>query len=241
VTSPPVDPAASTPVAADDDLWVAPTDPLDELGRTDPAHPPPSAAPSRRRPAKAKSGVRNLVEWVVVIGGAITVAVVIRAFVFQTFWIPSPSMATTLVKDDRVVVNKLSYRLHDVRRGDVVVFHRPPSETSADNTINDLIKRVVGLEGERVSILDGGVRIDGAPLEEPYTHGLETLDNGCSTGELQQLYTEEGFLVPDDHVFVLGDNRVNSGDGRCFGPVDEDLIVGRAFFKIWPPGHVGGL
>lgn len=191
--------------------------------------------------ARPKSSLRNLVEWVVVIGGAITVAVVIRAFVFQTFWIPSPSMATTLVKDDRVVVNKLSYRLHDVRRGDVIVFHRPPSESGSDSAINDLIKRVVGLEGERVSILDGGVRIDGVPLQEPYTHGLETVDNGCSTGELQQLYTEAGFLVPDDHVFVLGDNRVNSGDGRCFGPVDEDLIVGRAFFKIWPPGHVGGL
>ncbi len=191
--------------------------------------------------AKPKSSLRNLVEWVVVIGGAITVAVVIRAFVFQTFWIPSPSMATTLVKDDRVVVNKLSYRLHDVRRGDVIVFHRPPSENGSDSAINDLIKRVVGLEGERVSILDGGVRIDGVPLEEPYTHGLETVDNGCSTGDLQQLYTEAGYLIPEDHVFVLGDNRVNSGDGRCFGPVDEDLIVGRAFFKIWPPGHVGGL
>lgn len=227
----PADPAAPAPAGSSDDI---PLEPRDE------ARPGGGAAPVR--PAtKPKSSVRNLVEWVVVIGGAITVAVVIRAFVFQTFWIPSPSMATTLVKDDRVVVNKLSYRLHDVRRGDVIVFHRPPSENGADSAINDLIKRVVGLEGERVSILDGGVRIDGVPLEEPYTHGLETVDNGCSTGDLQQLYTEAGYLVPEDHVFVLGDNRVNSGDGRCFGPVDEDLIVGRAFFKIWPPGHVGGL
>jgi signal peptidase I len=230
VTSP-ADPAAPAPAGSRDET---PGEPDGEAG-------PGGGGPTNRPVAKPKSSLRNLVEWVVVIGGAITVAVVIRAFVFQTFWIPSPSMATTLVKDDRVVVNKLSYRLHDVRRGDVIVFHRPPSENGSDSAINDLIKRVVGLEGERVSILDGGVRIDGVSLEEPYTHGLETVDNGCSTGDLQQLYTEAGYLVPDDHVFVLGDNRVNSGDGRCFGPVDEDLIVGRAFFKIWPPGHVGGL
>jgi signal peptidase I len=230
VTSPPVDPAAPASAGVDEELW-------EEAAGAELAPRPVTT----RRPPAAKSGLRNLVEWVVVIGGAITVAILIRAFVFQTFWIPSPSMATTLVKDDRVVVNKLSYRLHEVRRGDVIVFHRPPSGNTIDSAINDLIKRVVGLEGERVSILDGGVRIDGVPLEEPYTRGLETLDNGCSTGELQQLYTEAGYVVPDGHVFVLGDNRVNSGDGRCFGPVDEDLIVGRAFFKIWPPGHIGGL
>src|SRR5690606_36384921 len=124
-------------------------------------------------------------------------------------------------------------------RGDVVVFRRPPNEPASE--IKDLIKRVVALGGERISIRDGRVHIDGEILDEPYTNGLETVDNGCSQGALQDLYTPEGFLVPDGHVFVLGDNRVNSGDGRCFGPIDEDLIVGRAFFKIWPPGHIGGL
>lgn len=213
-------------VAEDDDIWtVGPA--------SDPAD---GQLPA---PQRSKSSLRNLVEWVVVVGGAVLVAVLIRAFVLQTFWIPSPSMATTLVKNDRVVVNKLSYRLHDVNRGDVVVFHRPPGEPESD--IKDLIKRVVGLEGERVSIRDGRVHIDGEVLEEPYTRGLQTLDNGCSQGELRQLYTVEGFLIPEDHVFVLGDNRVNSGDGRCFGPIHEDLIVGRAFFKIWPPGSIGGL
>ena len=191
---------------------------------------------------KAKrSALRNIIEWVVVVGGAVLVAVLIRSFLFQTFWIPSPSMATTLVKNDRVVVNKLSYRLHDPRRGDIVVFHRPPSEYTASSNINDLIKRVIGLEGERVSIIDGSVRIDGVALDEPYTHGLQTVDQGCSTGEMQALFTAEGYLVPEGHVFVLGDNRVNSGDGRCLSSVDEDLIVGRAFLKIWPPGSIGSL
>ncbi len=200
---------------------------------------PSTATAGEKR--RQRSAARNLTEWVVVVGGSIAVALVIRALVFQTFWIPSPSMSTTLVKNDRVVVNKLSYRLHDPRRGDVVVFHRPPTEFISNSGIKDLIKRVVALEGERISILDGGVRINGSPLDEPYTHGLETLNNGCSTGDLLQLYTEQGYTVPEDHVFVLGDNRTNSGDGRCFGPVSEDLIVGRAFVKIWPPSHIGGL
>lgn len=213
--------------ATDDDIWSP---------RGSDLQPDEAAAPPR---ARKKSTTRNLIEWVLVVGGAIMVAVVIRAFVLQTFWIPSPSMATTLVKNDRVIVNKLSYRLHDVNRGDVVVFHRPPNEPASN--IKDLIKRVVALEGERVSIRDGKVHIDGNALDEPYTNGLQTDEIPCTPVEMGDLYTEAGFLVPDGNVFVLGDNRVNSGDSRCFGPIDEDLIVGRAFFKIWPPGNIGGL
>lgn len=211
-----------------DDIWSDPT-------ADDDADP---VRPEAARPAK-KSTIRNAVEWVVVVGGAILVAVLIRTFVLQTFWIPSPSMATTLVEKDRVIVNKLSYRLHDVNRGDVVVFHRPPNEPSS--SIKDLIKRVVALEGEHISIRDGAVHVDGRTLDEPYTNGQETLQIACTPAELGALYTADGFEVPEDHVFVLGDNRTNSGDSRCFGPIDEDLIVGRAFFKIWPPGHIGGL
>jgi signal peptidase I len=223
-TGSPVEPAL------DDDIWSEPdVDPPSDGGEAD----------VDDEEAQGKSTARNLVEWVVVVGGAVLVAVLIRAFVLQTFWIPSPSMATTLVEKDRVIVNKLSYRLHDVNRGDVVVFHRPPNEPVSD--IKDLIKRVVGLEGERVSIREGKVFIDGQSLDEPYTKGQATLDIACTPAEMQDLYTVEGFEIPDGHVFVMGDNRPKSGDSRCFGPIDEDLIVGRAFFKIWPPGHIGGL
>lgn len=223
---PPATDAAPPGSIIDDDIWT----PIDDTG--------PAETTSAEK-STPKSSTRNLIEWVVVVGGAVFVAILIRAFFLQTFWIPSPSMATTLIKDDRVIVNKLSYRLHDVNRGDVVVFERPPNEPAAG--IKDLIKRVVGLGGERVSILDGKVLIDGHDLDEPYTHDLETHDNGCGSPEMSQLYTAEGLLIPEGHVFVLGDNRVNSGDGRCFGPIDEDLIIGRAFFKIWPPGRIGGL
>ena len=205
----------------------------------------PAKKPKEKKPPK--SSTRNLVEWVVVLVGAVAIALVVRTFIFQTFWIPSPSMATTLVKDDRVLVNKLSYRLHDVNRGDVIVFERPPNEPPSE--VKDLIKRVVGLNGERVSIREGQVHIDGALLEEPYTNGLETLDQGCSTGDLTALYTEEGLLIPDGHVCVMGDNRVQSADGRR-GPdpgsrVHDHLAAlqgGRALTVRWrsPISRAGG-
>lgn len=198
-------------------------------------------AGSRSKPPKPpKSSTRNALEWVAVIGGAIVIAVVVRTFLVQTFWIPSPSMSPTLVKDDRVLVNKLSYRFHDVNRGDVVVFERPPNEPPSE--VKDLIKRVVALPGERISIMEGTVRIDGRELDEPYVNDLDTIyDSLCSTVDLEGIDTAEGYEVPEGTLFVMGDNRTNSHDGRCFGPIDEDLVVGRAFFIIWPPSHAGGL
>ena len=194
------------------------------------------------RHTKAKhqrSPLRNLLEWGAVIIGAIAVAFVVKTFLFQAFWIPSPSMSPTLVKGDRVLVNKLSYDLHDVNRGDVIVFERPPTEDASQ--IKDLIKRVVAVGGDRVSIMDGKVRLNGKVLDEPYTHGLPTTYSSCGVGDVDGIDTKAGLKIPDGEVFVMGDNRINSHDGRCFGPIDEDLIVGRAFFIIWPPSKVGGL
>ena len=186
-----------------------------------------------------RSATRSLVEWVVVLGGALLLAVLVRTFAFQTFWIPSTSMATTLNRNDRVLVNKLSYRFGDPERGDVIVFERPPGETGQ---IKDLIKRVIGLPGERVSIMDNSVYINGRKLSEPYTHDLPTDPTiGCGLGDTNGIDTPSGMLVPSGHVFVMGDNRTGSHDGRCFGPIDEKLIVGRAFLIIWPPSKIGGL
>jgi signal peptidase I len=159
------------------------------------------------------------VEWVAIIVGALAVAFVVKTFLIQAFFIPSASMFPTLQDQDRVLVNKLSYRLHDVNRGDLIVFERPPEEVSS--TINDLVKRVVGLSGEEISARDGIVHIDGRPLHEPYLDGVTTTDMAP-------------VVVPEDHVFVMGDNRGNSRDSRSFGPIPEDLIVGRAFIKVWP-------
>lgn len=202
-----------------------------------PGEPPSTAVPPVGPPPK--SSARNIAEWSAVILGALIIAVVIRTTLFQTFWIPSPSMATTLVKDDRVLVNKLSYKFHDPNRGDVVVFRRPPNEPPSD--IKDLIKRVIGLPGERISITDGKVHINGRQLDEPYVNGLESIYSVCGAGEVSGIDTEQGFTIPAGHVFVMGDNRTDSHDSRCFGPIDEDLIVGRAFLIIWPPSKMGGL
>ena len=176
---------------------------------------------------KRNEGLRSFVEWVAVIAGALVIAVVIKTFLFQAFYIPSESMVPTLKIGDRVLVNKLSYDLHDVNRGDIIVFERPPDAPKDD--IPDLIKRVVGLPGDTIESKDGDVYINGDLLKEPY------LPADTPTDRLERQ------KVPEGQVFVMGDNRTHSLDSRSFGPIDQDLIVGRAFIRIWPFSHLGGL
>jgi signal peptidase I len=183
------------------------------------------AAPSGHR--NKRSTQRSIIEWVAVVGGALLVALVIRAFFLAAFYIPSESMAPTLEKGDRVLVNKLAYKLHDVNRGDVVVFKRPPNEP--DNGIQDLIKRVVARPGETVEIRDCKVLIDGQALVEPYVK------------EWSRTCTSPPVTVGENQVFVMGDNRDDSQDSRFFGPISQDLIVGRAFVIVWPFTHLGWL
>lgn len=189
--------------------------PSDILPRAD-EEPPQEAGDG---PATRPSSTRTLVEWVLIIGGALLAALVIKTFLFQAFYIPSESMLPTLEKQDRVLVNKLSYRLHDVNRGDVVVFERPPNEAGV---IRDLIKRVVGLPGETVEGKDGRVYIDGEPLREPY------LPPPSTTG------TFGPEKIPAGHIWVMGDNRANSSDSRVFGSISTSSVVGRAFVRVWP-------
>lgn len=213
---------------------------------TDPTPPAGTpAAPVAESPqaaaARRPSTLRTVVEWVAVIGGALVVALLIRTFLLAAFYIPSKSMVGTLQEGDRVLVNKLSYRLHDVRRGDVVVFENPANASGSDDgadlpdgQIKDLIKRVVGLSGETVEGRNCLVYVTPAGsteqfvLDEPYTDGRCTSDFGP-------------VAIPEDHVWVMGDNRPDSQDSRWFGPIDEDLIVGRAFVRVWPLTHLGWL
>src|SRR5206468_495271 len=118
-------------------------------------------APSKKR----QSGLRNATEWLVIIVGALLVAFVVKTFLVQAFYIPSGSMLPTLQEQDRVLVNKLSYDLHDVHRGDIVVFEGPEQ---AKGQIKDLIKRVIGLPGDTVEARDGAVYVNGQPIHEPY-------------------------------------------------------------------------
>lgn len=162
---------------------------------------------------------QGLAEWGYVIIGAVAVALVLRAFLFQAYWIPSESMDATLQTNDRVLVNKISYDVHAVNRGDVVVFERTEAQPGE---IKDLIKRVIALEGETIEGLDNQLFINGELLIEPYLAIDEfTADFGPIT-------------VPSGHVFMMGDNRDQSFDSRFFGTVDTDRIVGRAFVIFWP-------
>lgn len=173
---------------------------------------------------------RTILEWAGVIAGGIVIALLVEAFLIQAFWIPSPSMLPTLEIGDRVLVNKLSYRLHDVHRGDIVVFERPPgASTGEDGEVKDLIKRVIAVEGDTIEARDGRVYVNGEQLEEDY------LEPGTPTNNLP-LQT-----IPPDQVFVMGDNRTNSEDSRVFGTITEDDIVGRAFIRVLPITDIGWL
>jgi signal peptidase I len=178
----------------------------------------PAIAPQRPR----KHKMNPLLEWLVVIVVAVGAALIVRAYVLQQFAVSGTSMYSTLHDGDRVLVNKLSYRLHDPRRGDVVVL-----KTIESMGERDLIKRVVALPGETVEYRNCVLYIDGKTLVEPYLDPEVVTPDHCGGGQV-------ALTIPADHVFVLGDNRGGSKDSRDLGPIDYDDIIGRAFVVIWP-------
>lgn len=186
----------------------------------------PSPGPDHR-----SRNVRVTLEWVGVVVLALVAAFLVKTFVLQTFFIPSASMEPTLHVGDRVFVNKLAYSFHSVHRGDVVVFTLPAGE-SAGTGVDDLIKRVIGLPGETIEARGGRIYIDGRPLAEPW------LPKGISPVAGLPLVRQR---IPANHYFLMGDNRGDSSDSRHFGPIPGDLIVGRAFVRIWPFSHLGFL
>ena len=151
----------------------------------------------------------STVSWVLTIVIAVAVALVVRAFLFQMFWIPSESMSPTLEKGDRVIVTKFG-DVSSPSRGDVMVFTRPPNQTTGED---NLIKRVIGLPGERIAFVDGKVFVNEAPLDEPYLpEGTQTVDlssPGCAL--------DAPCVVGPDQLWMMGDNRDHSADSRRFG------------------------
>ena len=177
---------------------------------------------------------KSILEWVVVIVGAVGLALLIKAFLFQAYYIPSPSMNPTLFEGDRILVNKLSYKLHSVNRGDLIVFDTP--EASGED---DLIKRVIGLPGEFVNVEEERIEIDGGLLLEPYLPLSSNIKSFATPVNCVNRPNENyGCRIPDDHVFVMGDNRSNSRDSRFFGPVPIEDVKGRAFIRVWPIGDI---
>jgi len=202
---------------------------------------------ARRRGDKKAAGRTFWKELPILILAALVVAVLIKTFLVQAFFIPSGSMHDTLLEGDRVMVNKLAYRFGDPSRGHIVVFDNPQDGRGDGETIfgalvrhvaeslglsspdSALIKRVVAVGGETVEIRQNRVFVNGVAIEEPYVK------------EGSRMARYGPLTVPDGHVFVMGDNRSSSTDSRVFGPIPETAIVGRAFVRVWPPSRWGGL
>jgi signal peptidase I len=169
---------------------------------------------------------RAFFDWMLVIAIALLVAFIVRTFVVAHFVVEGESMFSTLDTGDRVFVNKLSYRLHDPNRGDVVVLHQITGASE-----RDLIKRVIALPGETVEVRNCAVLVDGRVLNEPYLDPEVVTPTNCGGDFVSDA------PVPPDHVFVMGDNRGGSQDSRVIGPISEDDLVGRAFVVFWPQSH----
>jgi signal peptidase I len=188
---------------------------------------PPEPPPDNPHPT------RWLREAVIVVVIAVLVAVLLRTFVVQTFFIPSGSMEPTLQIGDRILVNKLSYHLHGVDRGDIVVFSRPPTENCGGPEVNDLVKRVIGLPGDVLSLSGGYVSVDGKRLDETW---LPSSEQGITVpgpaGNNSNLAS--AYRVPANDYFVMGDNRTDSCDSRYWGPIAKSLIVGKVDVRVWP-------
>jgi signal peptidase I len=181
----------------------------------------------RPQPPGKKAAWLALIEWGVLIVSALLIALLIKTFLFQAFYIPSESMVPALEKHDRVLVNKLSYKLHPVHRGDIVVFKAPPG---VDPAVKDLVKRVIALPNETIAGRNGHVFIDGKRLAEPY----------LPKGTISDFNGLQPFKVPPDTYWVMGDNRQNSHDSRLFPShvIRKKDIVGRVFVRIWPLNRI---
>ena len=162
------------------------------------------------------------------LGFAALVALGLRAYVVQTFYVPSGSMLPTLQIGDRMLVDKLPWVVDDIHRGDIVVFRRTPGDTSVADS--DLVKRVVGLPGETISSRGDTVLIDGKPINEPW---LPKLVGQC----YQSAFDIPTTHIPPGHYFVMGDCRGNSYDSRYWGTVPQSYIVGKVFVVLWRHGH----
>ncbi len=232
-----------------------PVDPSPPEAGSPPAPPEDGSIPA---PRESPGAWRAAFELPVLLLGAVIVALLIKAFLFQAFFIPSASMEPTLMgPGDRIIVNKVPYYLHDPRPGDVIVFSNPngvpvsrgliggfvhwlgaglgftsATEASCGDTNPDenFVKRVVGVGGDTVEGKRGAVYVNGARLAEPY------LPTGLRTQPFPLL------TVPPGDLFVMGDNRADSCDSRfALGLVPVDHVVGRASAIIWPPSRLGGI
>jgi signal peptidase I len=198
---------------------------------------------------RASSASGSLLELIMIVAVALGLALGIQAFLVKPYRIPSESMEPTLVKGQRILVNRIGNRFSDPSIGDVVVFH-PPAGAEEDNTCGsgpppegqvcdeptadradvNFVKRVVAGPGDRIAIDGGHVILNGQRQEESFARPC----GGGSDCDFPREVT-----VPADHYFMMGDNRGASDDSRFWGPVPRDWIIGGAFATYWPPKRIG--
>lgn len=183
------------------------------------------AEPARPEAQERPSFIRWVAELVVMVALAFLLATGIRTFIVQPYVIPSGSMIPTIELWDRVVALKFSYRFAEPVTGDIVVLDDPTGQ------VDTLIKRVIATGGQTVDLVDGAVVVDGVTLVEPYTHGKPSNPQVVSMP----------YVVPEDAVWVMGDNRTDSQDSRYFGPVPVSQVRGKAVFRFWPVDRIGPL
>ena len=199
--------------------------------------------------SKEKSTRSSLIELVTIVAVALGLALGIQAFLVKPFRIPSESMVPTLEIGQRVLVDRVSFRFSDPDRGDIVVFKpragadtnscgvqhpgdTPCQEPTPERSDTNFIKRVVGLPGDRLKVIDGNVFINGRRQDEPFARP----DSECGICNLPGEIT-----IPEDHYFMMGDNRGASADSREWGPVPKKWMIGKAFMTYWPPNRIGFL
>jgi signal peptidase I len=226
--------------------------------KTTPRETPPASDPDGGAPEE-RTGRNPILQFLSELPGllimALLLAILIKTFLFQAFFIPTGSMEPTLIPGDRVLVNKIPYYFGDPARGDIIVFENPNGSEGPDRSIiggfvrwlgeglgvagqcdpdqpesgceTDYIKRVIGVPGDTVQGRRDGVYVNGSKVDEPYLDGVKT-------------GTFKAHTVPEGFLFVMGDNRGNSLDSRySLGDVPMDHVIGKAFVIMWPPGRSG--
>jgi signal peptidase I len=193
---------------------------------TDPADTGLTGAGPRRR----RSRKRTLIELAAIIVVAALVAGVVRAFAFETFYIPSGSMEPTLGVYDRILVQKAFFTWHDVRGGDIVVFSHPPLDRCPGPEGGDLVKRVIALPGQTIYSSGNSIYVNGRLLAEPYLPSVDPLGPPIAS-------PQHPYRVPAGEFYVLGDYRTDSCDSRYWGPIEGSSIVGKVVLLLWHDSH----
>ena len=181
-------------------------------------------------PRQRRRWRRALAEMGVMILVAVLLASLVRAFAFQTFWIPSSSMVPTLGVYDRVLVQKAFFSWRDAREGDIVVFSHPPLDQCPGPQEGDLVKRVIALPGQTIYSSGNSIYVNGRLLAEPYLPHYDPLGPPVAS-------SQHPYRVPPGEFYVLGDNRSDSCDSRYWGPIKGSSIIGKVVLTFWHDGH----